>query len=149
MIARPIHRYISFIIDLTVTGILGFAAAYPAIIALFEALASRTRPNILNLLYISLISGAVITILTITYFLVLPLLWKKQTIGRFLTRIAIVKEDGSSIDFQTLFVREVVGRMLPSLMSFGLSLISEAYLISRQGRTSFSDALARTKVVDI
>jgi uncharacterized RDD family membrane protein YckC len=146
--ARPIHRYISFFIDLLVTGAVSFLVSYPAIITFFEALAIRNYNNISNLLFISLLCGAIVTILDSAYYLVLPLVWKYQTIGRFLTRIAIVKEDGEKVDFKTLFVREVICRMLAGFVSLGLSILADGYLIGVQ-RSSFSDALAHTKVIDI
>ncbi len=149
MNARPIHRFISFLIDMLVTGVISFLSAYPAVLALIETLNSRTPTNILNLFYTSMISAALVTILVIAYYLVLPLVWKRQTIGRFLTRIAIVKDDGAPVDFKTLFVREVIGRMLTGLMSFGIALLADGVLITQPRHISFSDALARTKVIDI
>lgn len=149
MLARPIHRYISFLIDLLVTGAISFLVAYPAIIALLEAHVTPNRSNVWNLFYISMLCGAIVTILAIAYFLVLPLFWKRQTVGRYLTRIAIVKDDGEPVDFQTLFVREVICRMLASLMSFGLAIIADGFLLANGHRKSFSDAIARTKVIDV
>ncbi len=148
MTARPIHRYLSFFIDLLVTGVVSFLVSYPAIITFFETLAIRNYNNISNLLLISMLCGAIVTVLDIAYYLVLPLFWKYQTIGRFLTRIAIVKEDGSRVDFQTLFMREVICRMLAGFVSLGLSILADGYLISIT-RNSFSDAIAHTKVIDI
>jgi uncharacterized RDD family membrane protein YckC len=147
--ARPIHRFISFLIDLVITGSFGFLLGYPAIIALFETLAVRSTSNIYNLFYTTIIVMPIITIVAISYYLVLPLLWKRQTIGRFLTRIAIVKDDGTPVDFPTLFLREVIGRMLGGFMSLGLTLLVEAVLIKQSRRRSFADALSHTKVIDI
>jgi len=149
MNARPIHRYLSFIIDLAVTGGVSFLVGYPSVLALWATLNARTFGNIVNLFYIAAVTGAIVTIVAISYYLVLPLVWKKQTVGRFLTRIAIIKEDGRPVDFQTLFLREVIGRMLGGLMSLGLSIFVEGILIARTGRQAFSDRLASTRVIDI
>ena len=149
MNARPIHRYLSFMIDLAFTGGVSFLVGYPSLLALWATLSARSYGNIVNLFSIAMVTGAIVTITSISYYLVLPLVWKKQTIGRFVTRIAIVKEDGMPVDFQTLFVREVIGRLLGGFMSLGLSIFVEGALIARSDRHSFSDHLARTRVVDI
>jgi uncharacterized RDD family membrane protein YckC len=122
--------------------------SYPAIITFFETLAIRNYDNITNLLWVSMLCGAVVTLIAIAYYLVLPLFWRYQTIGRFLTRIAIVKEDGERVDFQTLFMREVICRMLAGFMSLGISILADGYLVAVT-RGSFCDAIAHTKVIDI
>lgn len=148
MNARPIHRFISFIIDLVVTGLFSLIIGYRNIIMLFDTLSVRSDINITNLFTLSLITGAIIMITAIAYYLVLPLYWKKQTIGRYLARIAIVKDDGSMVDFETLFLREVIGRMLGALVSLGFAVVVDGYLISQVERKSFADHLARTRVID-
>ncbi len=148
MNARPIHRFASFMIDSVVTGGIFVLLGYPLWIALIEAMTKKTSDAIFNLFNTSLIIIPTLIIIIITYYLVLPLFWKHQTIGRYLTRISIVKDDGTPIDFQTLFVREIIGRMLSAFMSLGLTLVADAVIIGQKRRQSFADVLARTRVID-
>jgi uncharacterized RDD family membrane protein YckC len=70
-----------------------------------EALAALVDPN----LGIKLI---VETVLLVAYFIVLPLFWKNQTIGRAASKIKVVKEDNTPVNAVNLIIREGIGQTL-------------------------------------
>lgn len=52
------------------------------------------------------------TLLVAAYFVVLPLFWKNQTIGRAASKIKVVKEDNTPATAINLIIREGVGQTL-------------------------------------
>ncbi len=46
------------------------------------------------------------------YFVVLPLFWKDQTVGRLACKIKVVKETGEKADAKDLVIREAIGQEL-------------------------------------
>lgn len=59
------------------------------------------------------IVGVIAILVYLAYFIVIPMkMYRGQTFGKRIMDIKIVKDDGSNVDWMTLFKREVIGVML-------------------------------------
>ena len=63
------------------------------------------------------------------YFIFLPMIWKKQTIGRWIAKVKVVKLNGSKLSFGTLLIREFLGKLFLGIMSFGIVWIISIIMI--------------------
>ena len=85
----------------------------------------------------------------VAYFVVLPIFWNGQTLGKRFFRIRIIKTDGSDIDFKTIFLREMT-RVLMFILTFGISAFADTMvLLFSNQRIGFYDYVAATQVIDI
>lgn len=74
-------------------------------LAYSEALDALVDPNLWIKQLVSLV-------LSIGYFIVLPLFWKEQTIGRKVTKIKVVQENNQPAKLQHFIIREGIGQLL-------------------------------------
>ena len=148
--AKPIHRILALLFDLAISYAIAILIMFESIVALIDAVRSQDSAAIFALFGSSLFSGGILIIFLILYFLILPLKWKGQTIGKKFFKLRIVKLDGTPVDFMTLFIREVIGRILIAAMSVGLSMIvNGTTLVLNEHRLVFHDILASTQVIDV
>ena len=150
MPARSITRLFADLFDWAI--VYAFALIFPirSILAFIEAITHPTSANITTAFVDAIVTGSFIIIIFIVYFLVLPVNWNGQTIGKKFFKIHVARRDGKPVDFQTMFVREVFGRLLVGILSLGASIIAETFvmLVSDRHQT-FHDTLASTQVVDV
>ena len=110
----------------------------------------------------------------IIYYVLIPIFWKGQTIGKKICKIKIVQVDGSSVSPLSIVVRELIGstfleggiiiiatymrRMLPlfgmvmlveplKYIAYGLTIASIVYAYFQPLSQSFHDKIAKTVVV--
>lgn len=97
---------------------------------------------------ISTISGIICLIAFVGYFILLPLFWKKQTIGRLAGDIKVVIDDGSDVTAVKLILREIVGVLLIGILNCCclIPLIVNIVLMCTKN-TTIHDAIAGTKMV--
>lgn len=106
-------------------------------------LISRTLESDPSKLFRNANTGWLITILlALTNFIILPL-FSGQTIGKILTGLKIVKNDGNAASFSRLLVRHLIGYPLTAL-TFGAGFLFSVF--SGKGR-ALHDWLAGTIVV--
>ena len=74
-------------------------------LAYSDALDALVDPNLWIKQLVSLV-------LSIGYFIVLPLFWKEQTIGRKVTKIKVVQENNQPAKLQHFIIREGIGQLL-------------------------------------
>lgn len=150
MPARPITRLFAELFDWAIVYAVALIFSIRSILAFIEAITHPTSANITTAFVDAIVTGSFIIIIFIVYFLVLPVNWNGQTIGKKFFKIHVVRRDGKPVDFQTLFVREVFGRLLVGILSLGASMIAESFvmLVSDRHQT-FHDTLASTQVVDV
>ena len=84
------------------------------------------------------------------YYIVIPLFFDGQTIGKKVFKLQVVREDGRKLDYKTMFYREGIGRILINVASLGITVIASAIIMSlRDDKKDLADILAKTKVIDL
>ena len=98
-----------------------------------------------------LITFASFLIVFIIYYDVVGYYWHKQTLGRLLCKIKVVKTDGSAPSFYTLFVRDVVGFALFNVLNICMlvPVIINTLNITGKDQTSLADNMTKTMVVRV
>ncbi len=94
--------------------------------------------------------GIIYCVLLLIYYVVVPLLFKGQTIGKKIFKLKIVKEDNSDVDYKTMFYREGMGRIFINFASLGITIVSSVVIMSlRKDKRDLADIIAKTKVIDL
>ncbi|NCA96813.1 MAG: RDD family protein [Bacteroidia bacterium] len=147
--AKSYHRIFANIFDIVVISAATILLTFRSIISLITAIVDPTGLNTLALYLSAFGSGALALIGIIVYFIALPIFWNGQTLGKRFFKIKIIKNDGSDIDFKTIFLREML-RTLLFVLTFGVSAFADTMvlLLSKQ-RIGFYDYVAATQVIDI
>ena len=146
---KSYHRIFANIFDLVVIVAIALLLTFRSLISLITALINPTSLDSLALYLSAFGSGALAFMAVIAYFIVLPIFWNGQTLGKRFFKIRIIKNDGSDIDFKTIFLREMI-RVLLFILTFGVSAFADTMvlLFSKQ-RIGFYDYVAATQVIDI
>lgn len=148
--AKPQARFFALLFDLAIIYAVSLIIMFRPILAMIDVFVKHTNGNIISLFVSALLSGGVVMIFMFIYFLVLPVHWKGQTIGKRFFRVRVIKTDGTDVTFQTLFLREVIGRLLIVFMSFGFSILADIVMIlASETHQTFHDTLAFTKVINV
>ena len=143
------HRIFAGLFDTFIVFALVLIALIPSIVSLINVLISDNAWNVVALYISSVVSGALALVFIILYHIVLPVYLNGQSLGKKYFNIMIVKNNGSPVDFRTMFIRELV-RVFVLLTSFGLSIFVDLITLSTsRGRVSFYDTLSSTSVVDV
>ncbi|MFA5687418.1 MAG: RDD family protein [Bacilli bacterium] len=147
--AKSYHRIFANLFDLIVVASLLLLLTFRSIIALINGLVNPSSLDSLALFILSFSSGIFTFAIVLIYFVILPLFWNGQTLGKRFFKIKIMKIDGSEIDFKTIFLREST-RVLLVIMTFGFSALVDMIIliISKQG-LGFYDYVSSTQVVDV
>ena len=147
--AKSYHRIFANIFDLVVIVAIALLLTFRSLISLITALINPTSLDSLALYLSAFGSGALAFMAVIAYFIVLPIFWNGQTLGKRFFKIRIIKNDGSDIDFKTIFLREMI-RVLLFILTFGVSAFADTMvlLFSKQ-RIGIYDYVAATQVIDI
>ena len=84
------------------------------------------------------------------YFIFLPMIWKKQTIGRWIAKVKVVKLNGSKLSFGPLLIREFLGKLFLGVMSFGIVwIISIIMMEIATVKRTIHDRMANTLMVNV
>ncbi len=84
------------------------------------------------------------------YFILLPIIWEKQTIGRWVAKVKVVKLNGSHLSFGTLLIREFLGKIFLGFMTFGITwLVSIIMMELATVKRTIHDRMANTLMVNI
>jgi len=95
-------------------------------------------------------TGMIYSLFLLSYYMLIPMFLKGQTIGKWLLKLKVVAEDGNDIDYKILFYREALCRILVRTISLGMSsVVSFFVMIIRDDKKSLADVFAKTKVIDI
>ena len=102
---------------------------------------------------LSTVTAMVYTIIALViyfaYFIILPIIWKKQTVGRWLAKVKVVKLNGSNLSFGTLLIREFLGKLFLGVMTFGIVwLISVIMMEIATVKRTIHDRMANTLMVN-
>lgn len=149
-LARCRHRILAFIIDNLIVSLMCLLINIRTMILVIGILKNEESPDMVYLVFQLLITGGIIILIAGFYYLFIPMIFRGQTLGKKVMEIKIVKEDGNDIDFTSLFLREMVGRIIIDLFSFGLAeIISFFVMLLSENHRTFYDSLANTMVIDI
>lgn len=88
-------------------------------------------------------------IIVLLYFVVLPLFWKKQTIGRFIFKAKVVKKDGTAAGIKELLLREVIGTAVLYILFGGVSIFVATLVLVAGSSRSLADYIGRTRLVSL
>jgi uncharacterized RDD family membrane protein YckC len=86
------------------------------------------------------------TILSILYYLILPVIWTGYTIGKRIVGMRIAKVNGEKIGIGTMLMRTIVAGIV-YVITLGIGLIVSAFMIGlRKDKRSLHDFIAGTYV---
>ncbi|RXT14938.1 RDD family protein [Ammoniphilus sp. CFH 90114] len=92
-------------------------------------------------------ANATETVVNLLYATLLPLVWGGYTFGKRLLYIRIARTDFLPLSLGTMLLREVFGKMILSLITFGITVIISAFMILlREDRRAIHDLIAGTYV---
>ncbi len=99
-------------------------------------------------LKISIISLIFAVIIYFAYFALLPYFWEKQTVGRLILKVKVVKLDNTKATLGNFVVRDLVGTLLLSVINCccGLHLILNLIFVLSKNRT-IGDMISGTHLV--
>lgn len=148
--ARPINRLAAYIVDFLITGILMlviyFIFSFDLIFLFGKGILNMDFNTAIHFYRVTFIN----VLLICSYFTLIPYLLDGQTIGKKLFRIKVVMVDGSKITFASLFVREILGKLLLNFINIFLAnLASYVLMVYREDKRAIGDIFAKTMVVDI
>ena len=164
--AMSYQRFLAFIIDaiiinIVASTILMFIPAYSqhseVVVNGYAELMNMVDVNIDQL--INLLKSAFIIIglhvvvfvpLMLIYQVIVPMFWKKQTVGRMVAGVRVMKLNSSEKPgLGSLLVRELVGGYIFNTLlssTFVLPLLN--YMFSRNRGRSLADMISKTRLVD-
>ena len=94
--------------------------------------------------------GIIFCVLLLIYYVVFPLLFNGQTIGKKVFKLQIVKDNGKKLDYKTMFYREGLGRVFINIASLGITcFVSVIIMMLREDKKDLGDILAKTNVIDL
>jgi uncharacterized RDD family membrane protein YckC len=82
----------------------------------------------------------------IGYLVILPKFWKKQTVGRLISKTKVVMLDGSNPTTKAIIIREVVGSFL-LYYCFGLIPLVISWVFLNKYQRSLADRISGTKLI--
>jgi uncharacterized RDD family membrane protein YckC len=86
------------------------------------------------------------SILSLLYYLILPLIWFGYTVGKRMVGIRIAKVNGEKVGFGTMLMRVIVASLVYGI-TLGIGVIVSAFMIGlRNDKRSFHDFIAGTYV---
>lgn len=98
----------------------------------------------------SIINIAFMSIVMICYLIVLPKLWKKQTIGRMVTKTRVVMKNGEDLSTKGLLKRELIGTVLMYVVLsqiFGAGIIIASIILAYIDGRSLVDYIGNTCLI--
>ena len=94
--------------------------------------------------------GIFYALFLLSYYMLVPMFVKGQTIGKKIFQIKVVNEENEDVDYKVLFFREAICRILVRTISLGISsFVSFIIMLVRDDRKSLADVFSKTKVIDI
>lgn len=94
--------------------------------------------------------GITFCIILLIYYIVFPLFFNGQTIGKKIFKLQIMKDNDKKLDYKTMFYREGIGRIFINFASLGITVIASTIIMAlREDNKDLADILAKTKVVDL
>ncbi|GAA0595141.1 RDD family protein [Virgibacillus siamensis] len=87
------------------------------------------------------------TVISVPYYLLLPVLWYGYTVGKRFCNIRIARKDGEKIGFGTMALRYIVGFIIVYGLTLGIAMIVSAFMVGlREDKRAIHDFIAGTYV---
>lgn len=126
-----------------------------SILTLFEKIRTMDAPfaYFVRMLYdisssTGIVTGLMQLLFIVVYWIVLPIVWPRQTMGRAIFFVKVVKLNGQKLTFGTLVIRELMAKVLLFLFTLGIIAIVNIFFIARSnGHRAIHDRMANTLVV--
>ena len=148
-LAKFRHRLLACIVD---NLIIITTMALVLVLIWMQVLVSLVQDNQITISIVIKIflSGIIYCLFLLFYYMVIPILLKGQTPGKWLFKIKVICDDNREVGYKTLFFREAICRILLRTLSFGISsFIAVFVMITRDDGKTIADVFAKTKVIDI
>lgn len=148
--AKPLNRVAAYIVDFLITGItmlvVYFIFSFDFIFLFKKGILNMDFNTAIHFYRVTVVNALLIC----SYFTLVPYILDGQTLGKKIFRIKVVMVDGSKITFASLFVREILGKLLLNFINIFLAnLASFALMLYREDKRAIGDIFAKTMVVDI
>ena len=148
-LAKIRHRVMATIVD----NLIIFLVMMVALVGVWPGIVyklAQHSPLSLDLILKLVSCGMIYALFLLSYYMLVPIFLPGQTIGKWIFKIKVVKENNENIDYSVLFFREAICRILVRTLSLGMSsLVSFLIMIIRDDQKGFGDVFAKTKVIDI
>ena len=114
-------------------------------ILMHDSSISSTNMSMINLVT----AGLFIEVYLIIYLVFIPLYNHGATIGQKMFHMAMVNEDGTECNFETLFMRQVVGNTLILFSTLAIGwIVSICCMFYRKDNATIADIIGKTYVID-
>ena len=148
--AKPLNRVAAYIVDFLITGItilvVYFICSFDLIFLFNKGILNMDFNTAIHFYRVTVVNALLIC----SYFTLVPYILDGQTLGKKIFRIKVVMVDGSKITFASLFVREILGKLLLNFINIFLAnLASFVLMLYREDKRAIGDIFAKTMVVDI
>lgn len=148
--AKPLNRVAAYIVDFLITGItmlvVYFIFSFDFIFLFNKGILNMDFNTAIHFYRVTVVNALLIC----SYFTLVPYILDGQTLGKKIFRIKVVMVDGSKITFASLFVREILGKLLLNFINIFLAnLASFVLMLYREDKRAIGDIFAKTMVVDI
>ena len=148
--AKASSRLAAYLLDIVITGItmlvVYFIFSFDIIFFVGKGMLNMDVKTAIHFFRVTFIN----VLLVCSYFTLIPYLLDGQTLGKKIFRIKVVMVDGSEITFASLFVREILGKLLLNFINIFLAnLASYVLMLYREDKRAIGDILAKTMVVDV
>lgn len=144
------HRIAAGLTDWIIIGIISFCIIILSVIDSLNVVENKELLSDIRVILSTTLLSWICFIIVVAYFTIVPVLLKGQTIGKKLFKIKVIKKDGSNVDFLTMFIREICGKILVDLLTIGLALLSRLLVVSLTTKHyTFHDELSSTRVIDV
>ena len=148
--AKPLNRVAAYIVDFLITGItmlvVYFIFSFDFIFLFKKGILNMDFNTAIHFYRVTVVNALLIC----SYFTLVPYILDGQTLGKKIFRIKAVMVDGSKITIASLFVREILGKLLLNFINIFLAnLASFVLMLYREDKRAIGDIFAKTMVVDI
>ena len=148
-LAKVRHRIVSSILDVLIilgVNLIVFIGVWPGVIASII----QKEPLTLMMVFQFTRVFSIYAFILIVYYIVIPTIFKGQTVGKMVFKLKVVTDDNKDVDYKVLFFREGVCRILVNNLSLGISeIVACVMMFVRDDNKTFADIFARTKVIDL